>query len=42
VDAAHEPRGIERTVAFKTGSLAVSGRIDRVDERGEALVVVDY
>ncbi|MCW2674236.1 MAG: uncharacterized protein JWP14_2825 [Frankiales bacterium] len=42
VDPEHEPRGIERTVAFKTDSLAVSGRIDRVDERGEELVVVDY
>ncbi|MDX6215278.1 MAG: putative RecB family exonuclease, partial [Frankiales bacterium] len=42
VDPEHEPRGIERTVAFKTGSLAVSGRIDRVDDRGDELVVVDY
>jgi RecB family exonuclease len=42
VDPEHEPRGVERTVAFKTGSLAVSGRIDRVDERGDELVVVDY
>lgn len=42
VDPAHEPRGIERTVAFTTRELAVSGRVDRVDERGDELVVVDY
>ncbi|MCU1622819.1 MAG: hypothetical protein JWL79_1664 [Frankiales bacterium] len=42
VDPEHEPRGIERTVAFKTATLAVSGRIDRVDDRGHELVVVDY
>jgi RecB family exonuclease len=42
VDPEHEPRGIERTVAFTTDGLAVSGRIDRVDERGHELVVVDY
>ncbi|MCU1596221.1 MAG: RecB family exonuclease [Frankiales bacterium] len=42
LDPHHEPRGIERTVAFKTDALAVSGRIDRVDDRGDELVVVDY
>lgn len=42
LDPEDEPRGIERTVAFKTGSLAVSGRIDRVDDRGDEVVVVDY
>ncbi|MFN2538710.1 MAG: RecB family exonuclease [Mycobacteriales bacterium] len=36
------PRGVERTVAFTTEKLTVSGRIDRVDERGDELVVVDY
>jgi hypothetical protein len=40
--ALQDPPGVERTVAFKTGSLAVSGRIDRVDRRGGELVVVDY
>lgn len=42
VDPAAEPRGTERTVAFKTQTLAVSGRVDRVDERDGELVVVDY
>jgi putative RecB family exonuclease len=42
LDPADPPRGVERTVAFKTQTLAVSGRIDRVDERDGELVVVDY
>jgi RecB family exonuclease len=37
-----EPVGIERTVAMRTERLAVSGRIDRLDRRGDELVVVDY
>ncbi len=44
-----DPRGVERTVAFTTDRLSVSGRVDRVDERpsrtrpgGTELVVVDY
>lgn len=42
LDPADEPVGVERTVATKTASLAVSGRVDRIDRRGEELVVVDY
>jgi RecB family exonuclease len=42
VDPEAEPRGIERTVACTTTGLAVSGRVDRVDERDGELVVVDY
>jgi RecB family exonuclease len=46
LDPTDEPIGVERTVATKTDSLALSGRIDRLDERdvdGEReLVVVDY
>jgi putative RecB family exonuclease len=47
LDPADEPLGVERTVATRTDRIAVSGRIDRLDERpaGEAgteLVVVDY
>ena len=42
LDPADEPVGVERTVAFKTDTLAVSGRIDRVDRRGDEVVVVDY
>jgi len=47
LDPASEPVGVERTVAARTDRIAVSGRIDRLDERhgpagsGE-LVVVDY
>lgn len=37
-----DPVGIERTVAAKTGTLALSGRVDRIDERGDDLVIVDY
>ena len=37
-----EPVGVERTVAMRTGALAVSGRVDRLDQRGDELVVVDY
>ena len=33
VDPAVEPRAVERTVATKTEQLALSGRVDRVDER---------
>jgi RecB family exonuclease len=33
LDPAGEPAGIERTVATKTGLIAVSGRIDRLDDR---------
>ncbi len=37
-----EPRGIERTVATRTDRLAISGRVDRIDERDGELVIVDY
>jgi PD-(D/E)XK nuclease superfamily len=47
LDPAHEPVGVERTVATRTELIAVSGRIDRLDDRREPggtsdLVVVDY
>jgi hypothetical protein len=45
VDPAHDPIGVERTVGAPVGQLALSGRIDRIDERGEAggeIVIVDY
>jgi RecB family exonuclease len=47
LDPASEPAGVERTVATRTDLIAVSGRIDRLDDRrgpdglGD-LVVVDY
>lgn len=53
LDPACEPVGVERTVATKTELIAISGRIDRLDDRrsvggpggpgeGRELVVVDY
>jgi RecB family exonuclease len=49
LDPADEPVGVERTVATRTDTIAVSGRIDRLDarprldsEEGTELVVVDY
>ncbi len=47
LDPAAEPAGVERTVATRTDVIAVSGRIDRLDDRRTAgrpgeLVVVDY
>jgi putative RecB family exonuclease len=47
LDPAAEPAGVERTVAARTERIAVSGRIDRLDDRpsgagGRQLVVVDY
>lgn len=33
LDPHDEPRGVERTVALRTETLAVSGRVDRIDER---------
>jgi RecB family exonuclease len=42
LDPAAEPTGVERVVAAKTGTLAFSGRADRIDRRGDELVIVDY
>jgi RecB family exonuclease len=42
LDPAREPIGVERHVATRTDRLALSGRVDRIDARGEELVVVDY
>jgi len=42
LDPYDEPVGVERTVAMRTDALAFSGRIDRLDRRGDELVVVDY
>ncbi len=41
-DPTSEPLGVERTVAARTATLALSGRIDRLDDRDGELVVVDY
>lgn len=37
-----EPVSTERTLAFKSDSFIVEGRIDRLDQRGTGLSVVDY
>ena len=42
VDPHDAPVGTERTVSLKTGTLALTGRIDRLDARGGHLRVVDY
>ncbi len=42
LDRNAQPRGIERTVSFRTQTLAFAGRIDRLDDRDGELVVVDY
>ena len=47
LDPAVEPVGVERTVATRTERIAVSGRVNRLDERPDGdgsteLVVVDY
>jgi RecB family exonuclease len=46
LDPADEPLGVERTVATRTGTIAVSGRVDRLDRRDvdghDQVVVVDY
>ena len=42
LDPDDEPLGVERTVATTTARLAISGRVDRIDDRNGELVVVDY
>jgi putative RecB family exonuclease len=42
LDPRMEPAGVERVVAAKTSTLAFSGRADRIDRRGDELVIVDY
>jgi RecB family exonuclease len=42
LDPHDEPIGVERTVSMRTPRLALEGRIDRLDRRGDELVVVDY
>lgn len=42
LDADRQPLGIERSVALKTPTTVLQGRIDRVDDRDGDVVVVDY
>lgn len=41
-DRERQPLGLERSVSFRTESISVTGRIDRLDDRDGELVVVDY
>jgi putative RecB family exonuclease len=42
LDPDREPVGVERVVAARTEGLALSGRVDRIDDAGDQLVIVDY
>jgi RecB family exonuclease len=42
LDPGLEPLGVERTVGARTATLALSGRVDRIDEVDGELVIVDY
>jgi putative RecB family exonuclease len=42
IDRDRQPLGVERTVSLHTQTLAVTGRLDRLDDRDGELVVVDY
>ncbi len=42
LDPDDEPRGVERTAGLIHGGTSLTGRIDRIDQRGDELVVVDY
>ncbi len=42
VEPQNSPLGIERTVSFATRTIALTGRVDRLDDRAGELVVVDY
>ena len=42
VDPRTQPLGIERTVSLRTQTLALQGRVDRLDDRPQGLTVVDY
>lgn len=42
IDRERQPIGLERSVSLKTAAIAVTGRIDRLDDRDGELVVVDY
>ncbi len=42
VDRDRQPLGLERSVALRTDSITVTGRVDRLDDRNGTVVVVDY
>jgi putative RecB family exonuclease len=42
LDPERQPLGVERSVAVKTPTTVLQGRVDRLDDRDGQLVVVDY
>jgi putative RecB family exonuclease len=42
LDVGMEPVGLERWVSAPIGTIVAEGRVDRIDERGGEVVVVDY
>ncbi|MGQ0838263.1 RecB family exonuclease [Actinokineospora sp.] len=42
LDVSHEPVGLERWVSAPVGKLVAEGRVDRIDQRGDEVVIVDY
>ena len=42
IDRDRQPLGVERTVSLRTSTLALTGRLDRLDDREGGLAVVDY
>lgn len=42
LDVGIEPVGLERWVSAPVGRIVAEGRVDRIDERGGELVIVDY
>jgi hypothetical protein len=42
LDVSIEPIGLERWVSAPVGTIVAEGRVDRIDERGGELVIVDY
>ena len=42
LDPAGEPVGVERWVSAPAGRIIAEGRVDRIDQRGDELVIVDY
>jgi putative RecB family exonuclease len=42
LDPTSDPVGVERSVGTTTAELALNGRVDRIDDTADGLVVVDY
>ncbi|GAA4290210.1 PD-(D/E)XK nuclease family protein [Actinokineospora soli] len=42
LDVEQDPVGLERWVSAPVGSIVAEGRVDRIDQRGDEVVIVDY